>query len=233
MIGFKAKIRNSDGSEEVVIIEIQKAKLPTDIMRFRKYLGLQYSDNNNVYKKVNEFESTRALPIVSISFLGHTLQHTEVPVIKVNREYIDISTKAKITEKEEFIECLTHDSYIIQIPYLKKKRQTELLQVLSVFDQDTALNDKHILKVNTDDLPEKYAMIIRRLQSAMADEELKRKMDVEDLILEDMQNTERKMAILENEVIAKNKTIEKNKIVLEEKDRIIAELLKKINDDKG
>ncbi|WPD24624.1 MAG: hypothetical protein SD837_08685 [Candidatus Electrothrix scaldis] len=42
-------IRQEDGSRKLVLIEIQKAKLPTDIMRFRKYLGGQYQDPNNVY----------------------------------------------------------------------------------------------------------------------------------------------------------------------------------------
>ena len=33
---FSAKIKNSDGSYKLVIIELKKAKLPADIMRFRK-----------------------------------------------------------------------------------------------------------------------------------------------------------------------------------------------------
>ncbi|WP_339133280.1 MAG: hypothetical protein WGN25_12350 [Candidatus Electrothrix sp. GW3-4] len=48
-IDFSAVIRQEDGSRKLVLIEIQKAKLPTDIMRFRKYLGGQYQDPNNVY----------------------------------------------------------------------------------------------------------------------------------------------------------------------------------------
>ena len=41
-LDFSAKINTSEG-EKIVIIEIQKAKLATDIMRFRKYLRV--SDN--------------------------------------------------------------------------------------------------------------------------------------------------------------------------------------------
>jgi len=138
-IDFSAKIRNDDGSEELVIIEIQKAKFHTDIMRFRKYLGAQYLDKNNEYTVNSE---KKALPIISIYFLGHRLEQAKAPVIKVARTYHDISQKGNevIDVKEEFIESLTHDSYIIQIPYLKKRRQTELLKVLSVFDQDNVLN---------------------------------------------------------------------------------------------
>ncbi len=35
---FSAKVRDSHGEEELIIIELQKAKLATDIMRFRRYL---------------------------------------------------------------------------------------------------------------------------------------------------------------------------------------------------
>jgi hypothetical protein len=41
-LDFAAKIKLSDGGFKQVLIEIQKAKFPTDIMRFRKYLGQQY-----------------------------------------------------------------------------------------------------------------------------------------------------------------------------------------------
>ena len=212
MIDFKAKIRNKDGSEEIVIIEIQKAKFHTDIMRFRKYLGSQYSDDKNIYPKINEFESPKALPIISIYFLGHKLQHTTAPVIKVNREYIDISTKEKISEREEFIECLTHDSYIIQIPFLKPKRQSELLQVLSVFDQSNIQNNKHILNIEEDELPEKYRGVIRRLQKAAAESDVQKIMEIEDSIIADMENTERKLAHMEKE---KDKALEEKNKALE------------------
>ncbi|HLA36013.1 MAG TPA: hypothetical protein VJ001_14210, partial [Rhodocyclaceae bacterium] len=47
-IDFTATIRNPQGDYRQVLIEIQKAKLDTDIMRFRRYLGSQYKDPKNV-----------------------------------------------------------------------------------------------------------------------------------------------------------------------------------------
>ncbi|RWX47036.1 hypothetical protein VT98_12411 [Candidatus Electrothrix communis] len=47
-IDFAAKIREPDGSSRLVIIELQKAKFPTDITRFRKYLGKQYQEDCNI-----------------------------------------------------------------------------------------------------------------------------------------------------------------------------------------
>ena len=40
-LDFSAKIQTADGYKNV-LIEIQKAKFATDIMRFRRYLGEQY-----------------------------------------------------------------------------------------------------------------------------------------------------------------------------------------------
>ncbi|OQX77504.1 MAG: hypothetical protein B6D61_07065 [Bacteroidetes bacterium 4484_249] len=156
-LDFSAVVKTKDGEHKKVLIEIQKAKYPTDIMRFRKYLGEQYSSEENVYM-VNEPKTKykKALPIISIYFLGHTLKHTNAPVIKVARKYFNIITGKEILEKEEFIESLTHDSYIIQIPYLKSKRQTELLILLSVFDQSNISHSMHILNVNETNFPEKY-----------------------------------------------------------------------------
>ncbi|MCI5220438.1 MAG: hypothetical protein D3914_14900, partial [Candidatus Electrothrix sp. LOE2] len=124
-IDFSAVIRQEDGSRKLVLIEIQKAKLPTDIMRFRKYLGGHYQDPNNVYPTDNN-AGEKALPIICIYFLGHPLQHTESPVVKVKRSYIDAVTQEKLTCREDFIESLTHDSYIIQIPRLREKRRNDL-----------------------------------------------------------------------------------------------------------
>ena len=45
-LDYSARIRNPDGGYEQVIIEIQKAKFPADIMRFRRYPGNQYHRKN-------------------------------------------------------------------------------------------------------------------------------------------------------------------------------------------
>ena len=42
-LDFSARIRFSNGVQQIVVIELQKAKFATDIMRFRRYLGDNYS----------------------------------------------------------------------------------------------------------------------------------------------------------------------------------------------
>jgi hypothetical protein len=63
---FKATIEQADGSQKVIVIEIQKAKLHTDIMRFRRYLGEQYADKENsiaagTYLKGEKMSSTESI----------------------------------------------------------------------------------------------------------------------------------------------------------------------------
>jgi len=220
-LDFKAKIRVGD-SYKIVIIEIQKAKLASDIMRFRKYLGEQYLDNTNTYTvSENKEQYSTPCPIISIYFLGYKLDHIDAAVVKVKRKIYDASTNQEIIVKEEFIESLTHDSYIIQIPQLKSRRKTDLEIVLSVFDQTNRQENHHILNVNEDDFPEVCRPIIRRLQYAAETREIRDSMDLEDEVLLDLQNLERKVARKEKELEQKEHELEKKDQLIQEKDQVI------------
>ncbi len=197
-IDFSAKIKTPEG-EKQVIIELQKAKFHTDIMRFRKYLGNQLANKENT-KRVRINGKTRkvALPIISIYILGHRLDHTEASAIKVSRQYTDMITGEIITQKEVFIESLTLDSHIIQIPYLTDKRRTELEILLRVFDQSTAIDtEHHILNMDEKDFPTKFRPVIRKLQQAVESQEIKQQMNLEDGIIDELEDLEREIEELE------------------------------------
>ncbi len=131
------------------------------------------------------------MPIITVYFSGHKLDHTEVPIIKVRREYQAVVNGEIVTEKEDFIECLTHDSFIIQIPFLAKHRRTELEAILTVFDQSMTENSRHFLNLDENDYPEKYCEVIRRLLRVAADLEVRKTMTVEDEILNNFDAFER------------------------------------------
>jgi len=256
-LDFSAKIETPQGPK-AVLIELQKAKYPTDIIRFRKYLGEQYKSEENIYTKniirkhlgkIVEIEETKALPILSIYILGYPLDHFHVPVIRVQRESYNDATNEKLVGSEEFIEGLTHDSYIIQIPYLRDDLKSELEQMLSVFDQRKTSSSHHLLTIKEEDYPEKYRPIIRRLLHAAAEQTLRDQMDLEDEIANDLRNMSRvieqqKEILIEAELTleqnkaaleAQNKALEQNKAALEaqnkaleEKEKLIRELLKQI-----
>ena len=177
-------------------------------MRFRRYLGEQYANSDNTQTiTVNNAPRKSGIPLISIYFLGHQLDHTDAGVVGVKRCYTDLITGKPIKTKESFIESLTHDSYIIQIPKLTQKRRNELEILLSVFDQSSRVEPyHHILNIREDDYPKKYSHLIRRLQKAVSDSEMKKRMDFEDGMLDDLKEMQRSIDSLE----------QKTKIISEE-----------------
>lgn len=228
---FSARIEDADGNQELVILELQKAKMASDIMRFRRYLGEQYSNKENVVREAaTEYPNRKALPILSIYFLGHTLAHVKAPVVRVNCAYIDAATGEQIHEKEEFIESLTHDSIIIQIPYLKGRRRNELEQLLALFDQSAATYDPHFLTVDEDQLPERYRPLLRRLQKAVADPVVRETMDAEDDIIEEIKDYQRLVSSKEGIIRVKEQLIEEKEKLIGEKEKTIEEKEKLIGE---
>ena len=213
-LDFAATVKTVDGLKQV-LIEIQKAKFATDIMRFRGYLGGQYSNiNNTKIDKLNKHPRRVGIPIIGIYFLGHKLDHTNASIIAVNRTYKDVVTGKELTKKESFIESLTHDSYIIQIPGLKQKRRNELEKLLSIFDQSTSVDaEHHILNIKEEDFPKKYHLLIRRLHAAVLKPELRKKMEMEDSILLNIEDIQRDL--IEKLAKAEQKAIESEQKAIE------------------
>ncbi|MBK9338399.1 MAG: hypothetical protein IPM98_18390 [Lewinellaceae bacterium] len=226
---FSARIVDENGDQELVIIELQKAKLASDIMRFRRYLGEQYANKENMVREpAPEYPYRKALPILSIYFLGHRLEHTTAPVVRVNRHYIDAATGEQIREKEVFIESLTHDSVIIQIPYLKGQRRTELEQLLALFDQSSTTDDPHFLTINENDLPERYRPLLRRLQKAIADPTIRHSMDAEDDLIEEIKDYQRLISEKERIITEKERAISEKEQTMQENQKTISGQRKQI-----
>jgi len=216
-IDFKAEIVLKNNEKLVVLIEIQKAKFTTDLIRFRKYLGEQYTSIQNTVEKNGE---TLPLPIITIYFLGYGLdKNKDIPIIRVKRQYLDNYNNDKLEGKETFIETLTHDSIIVQIPALKKQRRNDLEKALSVFEAGKIQE----VSINENDYPEKYKPVIRQLIKAITNEQIRKTMEVEDEILEGLQLKERFIAMQNQELIEKEKVIAEKDKKLAEKDEKLAE----------
>jgi hypothetical protein len=244
-LDFSAAIETPQGPK-IVIIEIQKAKYAADIMRFRKYLGEKYRNKENVHKikeirkqqgKLVEVEKTRPTPILSIYFLGFSLEHFRVPVIRVQRNCYDDATDEKLEGREEFIECLTHDSYVIQVPFLVEPHKTEVEKMLGVFNQKKMTSDFHILSIDEEEFPEKYRSIIRRLQRASAEPSVRDKMDIEDEVIDELRSMsrvvqEKEEELIESEIVIEemHMELEEQKAALEEKDKALEEMDKSLED---
>lgn len=212
---FKAIIKTQTGTPKKVLIELQKAKQVFDVTRFRRYLGDNYRKEDDVLNDNNEVEK-RPLPIVTIYFLGFPLDNIKNAVVKVNREYRDVVTQELLDVKEEFVELLTHDSYLIQIRLLAGKSKTKLEKVLRVFSPEFKTKDKHQLEFLGDLNEPLVQKMVERLGRAIASEEIRDKMDVEDEIDRIFERELKKVAIEKDKIIEeKEQELEAKELELE------------------
>ncbi len=102
--------------------------------------------------------------------------------------------------------------------------KTDLEHLLSIFDQHSITSDHHILNVKEESFPKKYQHIIRKLQQAVAEPQLRKTMDIEDEILEELQDKERMIARIqkENQMALAEKDRE-NKLAIAKKDKALAD----------
>jgi hypothetical protein len=223
---FKAVIKKPNGEINKVLIELQKAKKAFDVMRFRRYLGDNYRKEDDVLNDKGELEKL-PLPIITIYFLGFPLNSIQSGVVKISREYRDVVTQEILDIKEDFVELLTHDSYLIQVRKLAKAARNKLERVLHIFSpiyQSTS--DKHQLDFQGDTNDPLVKKMADRLGRAIASEEIRDLMDVEDE-LDRIFDREMKK---KDEIIAEKEEIiaEKDKLLIEEKKRAEEEIQKNL-----
>ncbi len=235
---FSAKIKYENGEIKLILIELQKAKYYLEIMRFRRYLGEQYANPHN---KIEEFYKDekgihvhiQGLPIFPIYILGEKVTMEKIPVIKVGREYIDVSNGQKLNIKHDFIEGLTHDAVFIQIPHLKEKRRTELEQLLYIFDQSNITEThKHFLEIDENAYPEKYKAVIRRLKMAIETQKVREQMKTEDEILSVFRILEMEAEMNKSALEEEKKKVEEKKLIIEEQKKKVEDIVKKLNASK-
>ena len=221
-LDFAATVRLDDGGRKLVLIEIQKARNASDVQRFRRYLGSNYASPENVYLDPGGKE--QALPIVTIYFLGEGLECVDVPVLRINRHYLDVATGDEVRITDPFVEALTHDAIVVQINRLKNRRRTELERLLEVFDQGLAArSDPHVLDILEENFPEHHRDVLRRLMRAGAEQEVREKMDVEDDILTAFQAQARESSDLRHALVEKDQALEEKDQVIEAKDLALVE----------
>lgn len=220
-LDFIATIKTDTGELKKVLIEIQKAKNQIDLMRFRNYLAEQYKKEDNVdNEKV-------ILPITTIYILGFTLPEIATSCLKVERNYKDQINKTTIETKSDFVEKLTHDSYIVQVERITDRYQTRLDKLLSIFEQKNFVDDKKIIKEFTHVVDiEEIKIATDILHHSGTNSEEKKKIETEQ---EAWRTVNAMFEDKEKKYLQKLK--EKDQ-ALTEKDLLIAELMKKLNEKK-
>ena len=221
-LDFIATIKTETGELKKILIEIQKAKNHIDLMRFRNYLAEQY-------KKEDEVNGVKMiLPITTIYILGFKLPEIESPCLKVERNYKDLVQNTRIETKSDFIEKLTHDSYVVQVERITDKYQTKLDKLLSLFEQKNFTDDRKIVKefmheIDTEDI--KLTTDILHFSGTNTEERQKLEIEQEawrtvDAMTGDLRSK------LENSLkinLEKDKTLKEKDNVITEKDNVISE----------
>ena len=183
-IDFAATVREREGDaikDRIVLIELQKTWLNTETLRFRQYLGAQYSNKNNMREAD---EKGFAYPMVAVYLLGHKVGNIKEPIVYVNHDVFDYNGNIVADVNEEpFVESLTHNSIIVQIPLLHGNVSNRLEKVLSVFDQTQVEGDtQQVLKIDEDKYADDSDMlyVLHKLTAAAANSEMRQDMNVED-----------------------------------------------------
>ncbi len=181
-IDFGAKVREEDGSIRLVLIELQKTWLETETLRFRQYLGAQYANPDNMLK--DDEHISQGIPMVAVYLLGHRVGDIEEPVLYVKHESYDY--EGNVVTKglpDPFVESLTHNSILVQIPRLHGHVNNRLEEILSIFDQTRKNRDnRQVIDINEADYADDAEMmlIIHRLLAAAADAQVRQDMNAED-----------------------------------------------------
>lgn len=216
-IDFGARIKEDDGSTKLVLIELQKTWLETETLRFRQYLGAQYANPENILKDCKD--EGYGIPMIAVYLLGHKVGDIEEPVLYVKHKAFDYDGNRVVKGiPDAFIDSLTHDSIIVQIPRLRGHVNNRLDEVLSVFDQSQKDRINHqVLTIDEDKYCGDTEMmhILHRLIIAASDSKLRQDMNVEDEFFSAIENRDTAILQRDKRIKEQDKEIEKQNIELE------------------
>lgn len=169
-LDFKARIRDENGREEMVLIELQKSKLPTNLLRFRTYLGMSYSNRHS------QSEDTREtlLPIITIYILSYNIEDIPVMAAKVGRRVTDMSSREELPIKSDFIELLTQDCYVLQGHRLLPRRRTRIEQFMTLFNQ-AWIKERNLI-LDLEEVSDEFKDVAEYLQRPLLEEETRMKL---------------------------------------------------------
>ena len=225
-IDFAATVLDGDNKPHLMLIELQKTWLPTETLRFRRYLALQYNNEENMLKEEHE---KYAIPMVAIYLLGHCIGKIEEPVIYVNHHAYTYDGK-KVEEgiPDPFVESLQHDSIIVQIPLLHGRVNNRLEKVLCLFDQTNVADNKKVIKVDDKQFEGDNDMeyIVRRLQSAAADPDMRYQMNAEDEFFKELEARDSLIMEKNGQLKEKDGQLKEKDGQLKEKDEMLRKMIK-------
>lgn len=247
-LDFVATIELPNGNEELIMIELQKASEPDDIFRFKRYISKNFQKKQE--KEIIDPKTQSVVPIsipirlVPIFILNFRIENEiDDLLIQTSRTKVGIFKNKKLEKHNEFIDNLSYDLWIVQLPNLGKiaeedykddEYKSKLYVLLKLFDQKSKVrNNEHRLRLIRKLFPGFLDRVIKRLQSAdIENPNLEEQMYAEDEYLRALVERDNKLGIMEQMLEKKDKVIEENKKTIEEKDKTIEEKDKTIEENR-
>ena len=235
-LDFSAVVETAEGKRKKILVEVQKAKNEVDLYRFRNYLGEQYK------RKGGEGDQKAALPITTIYILGFDLSNIDTACLRVRRLYCDMIKDRVLDARNDFVEMLTHDSYVVQAKKIAGSGERRLDKLLSVFEQRHFFGDVPTIKDYPheidDEEVERMAGILHRSAS---DPESRQQVEKEaeawrtiDALFEKKEDGyKEKIKKQEEQLEEKGKKLKEQDRKLEEQDRKMEEQDRKLEEQAG
>ena len=191
----------------------------------------QYKDKNNFLEKDGR---KVPVPIVTIYILGHPCCDKQEPVIYGNPEFYNAEhQKLEDLFDSDFVNGLIHHLIIVQVPFLKLNAKTKVEKYLDFLNQlhkiDKTKKTSHLLRVDDENIDEDYHLIVRRLEQACADEEVRKTMEVEDELNEDIESWNATEMKLREQIQEKDSQLQEKDSQLQGKDAQIISSIKMMN----
>jgi len=239
-LDFTAIVELPDGTEELIMIELQKATEPDDIFRFKRYICKNFQKKQEVeitdpetqaIKRVNK--PIRLIPIFILNF--RIENEINDLLIKTNRIKTGIFKNVKLPKHNDFIDHLSYDIWVVQLPNLLNIKEEDykdddykgkLYALLKLFDQKSRVKDnEHRLRLIRKFFPGFLDRVIMRLQSADIDNpDLEEKMNAEDEYLKALIERDNKINYLEEK-------LENEKMLSQKKDKLLYNFAKMLKEN--
>ena len=243
-LDFTALIEKSNGEEELIMIEIQKANRASDIFRFKRYISTNFqrkqekeiiNPRTQAVEKINK--PIRLIPIFILNF--RIENEVNDLIIRTNRVKMGVFKEQQLKKNNEFIDNLTYDIWVVQLPNLSKIKKTDyendeykskLYLLLKLFDQEAQnIKNKHRLLLIKKIFPEFLERIIKRLKSADRDNpDLEEQMNAEDEYLVELIKRDNEISFFKQKLEKTSNKLEKTSNELAETSNELNEKNKKI-----
>ena len=238
-LDFIATIELPYGQEELIMIELQKASQPGDIVRFKRYISANFQKKRyrDVVNPMTQAVETIPQPIrlLPIFILNFSIEN-EVNdlLIKVGRTKTGIFKNKNLVTQNQVIDHLSYDMWVVQLPNIHTVKMEDLegdeylsnlYALLRLFDQQAqSPTNRHRLFLFKKVFPGVLERVITRLRAADADNpDLENQMHTEDEVLAELIRNANTISFMKQKVEDLELQGQQKDLALSEKDQALSE----------